>query len=461
MDSFCTVVRVLDKENVFMVGGNFNRSTSQPDTQNKTMIYNLKKENFKQSKDLQYKRWYGSLVRTGDEKLIIIGGSDWQGTDNVFPSYIPEILDLKNINSGWAVLEKASSYKLFGKDLEEEWNYPKSFLSSDGNVVGISYNKIWVMKKDEDYRVAQTGEIPLAKGGISKILENVITTQETIDEHNAHDAHRNHGISKPLTNKSMRIVTMGGAVGSTTNTVMIGKDLVYLFGGKQLGEEYTSSNKVYRLDFTNSSSPKITELANMSFPRSNANSVILPNGEIFINGGEAYNDQEFSIFTPEIYNVGLQTSRTLSDGYFKRNYHSTSLLLPNGTILVSGGDVWNSEIFYPPYLFTKNWENKTVLANRPEIINLNEEINRGELKIEIENNTNEDIEMINIISTGATTHAQASEPKFRSLKFEKINKKNFLITIPGNSNELANGTYMMFAVRSNGVPSHGKIFYLN
>ena len=33
--------------------------------------------------------------------------------------------------------------------------------------------------------------------------------------------------------------------------------------------------------------------------------------------------------------------------------------------------------------------------------------------------------MINIISTGTTTHAQASEPKVRSLKFEKINKKIF------------------------------------
>ena len=58
-------------------------------------------------------------------------------------------------------------------------------------------------------------------------------------------------------------------------------------------------------------------------------------------------------FSPEIYNVDNQTTRILSEAYFRRNYHSTSILLPNGTILVSGGDVWNAEIFYPPYLFTK------------------------------------------------------------------------------------------------------------
>ena len=51
----------------------------------------------------------------------------------------------------------------------------------------------------------------------------------------------------------------------------------------------------------------------MLFPRSNANSTILPNGEIFINGGEAYNDQEFSIFTPEIYNVKKKLEKQISN----------------------------------------------------------------------------------------------------------------------------------------------------
>ena len=137
--------------------------------------------------------------------------------------------------------------------------------------------------------------------------------------------------------------------------------------------------------------PKIEELPNMKFPRSNANSTILPYGEIFINGGEAYNDQEFSIFIPEIYNLDSQTSRTLSEAYFRRNYHSNSILLPNGTILVSAGDAWNSEIFYPPYLFTKNWVTNIVLADRPKIINFNDEVNRGKSLIEIEEVVDDDI----------------------------------------------------------------------
>ena len=417
------------------------------------MIFNVKDGTFKRSSELNFKRWYGSAVRTGDEKLIIIGGEDVITEEK---SFIPEIIDLKNIQDGWRVLNNASSEFLFGDDLYDEWNYPRSYLSSDGNIVGISYNKIWAMDKNDDYRVRQTGSIPLATGGISRDLEHINPNYTKKKDHINHN-HSNHHVSS----EKLKIVTMGAPVGSTTSTVMIGKDQVFLFGGKQYGDEYTSSNQVYKLDFSNSFSPIISELKSMSSPRSNANATILPDGKVFINGGDAYNDNEFSIFTPEIYNTKTQTFKTLSQGYFRRNYHSTSLLLPDGTILVSGGDVWNSEIFYPPYLFTKNWDDQTVLAKRPKILNLGDSINRGEINLEIDPSYPKNIEMFTIISTGATTHAQASEPKFRSLDFDKISNNSYKLKIPLNVNELANGTYMIFAITSNGVPSIGNIVYLN
>ena len=66
MDAFCSIVRVLDEDRVFIVGGNKNMDTDQPDTQNATMIYNVKDKKFQLSKTLNYKRWYGSAVITGD-----------------------------------------------------------------------------------------------------------------------------------------------------------------------------------------------------------------------------------------------------------------------------------------------------------------------------------------------------------------------------------------------------------
>ena len=52
---------------------------------------------------------------------------------------------------------------------QKEWNYPRTFLASDGNIVGISYNKIWVMDLKNNFRLTKTGEIPLVKSGISRI----------------------------------------------------------------------------------------------------------------------------------------------------------------------------------------------------------------------------------------------------------------------------------------------------
>ena len=64
---------------------------------------------------------------------------------------------------------------------------------------------------------------------------------------------------------------------------------------------------------------KIKELKSMSFARSNANTTIMPDGSIFINGGHSYSDLEFSVFTPEIYNPNTQITKELAKSYFRRN----------------------------------------------------------------------------------------------------------------------------------------------
>ena len=160
----------------------------------------------------------------------------------------------------------------------------------------------------------------------------------------------------------------------------------------------------------------------MPYARSKGNATILATGQIFLNGGYALNDLEFSNFTPEIYDPKNQTSVELSNSYFRRNYHSTSLLLPDGTILTAGGDVWNAEIFYPPYLFTKDWDDQTILASRPKILDLDQKINRGRLIINT--SSSENINKVTLISTGSATHAQGSESKFTTLQFSSMKMKN-------------------------------------
>jgi len=437
MDAFCSVVRVLDNNRVFILGGNKNQDTNLPDTQNQTMIYDVLNKKFSLSNNLNFKRWYASVVITGDEKMFIFGGED---VTNEKLSTIPEMIDLKNIDQGWQVLEQADSNDLFGNKDADEWNYPRTFLSSDGNIVGISYNKTWVMDVNNNYRVMKTGEIPLVKSGISKVLEH---SNPNFDDHKK---------------DNLKLLTIGSAVGSTNSVVMIEKDKILVFGGRQQGEEYSPSNKVFLIDFSDSFKPQIKELKSMNFARSNGNATIMPDGNIFLNGGHSYTDLEFSVFTPEIYNPNTQTTKEMSNSYFRRNYHASSLLLPDGRILTAGGDVWNAEIFYPPYLFAKNINDKTVLAKRPQIVNLDKDIKRGE-KVEIE--VNGEISKVSLISTGSTTHAQGSESKFRNINFTKVSNDKIEIKLDNNSNNLQNGTYLLFVLNSKGTPSEGKIVFIN
>ena len=437
MDAFCSVVRVLDDNRVFILGGNKDKTTKLPDTQNQSMIYDVKNKKFSLSKNLNFKRWYGSVVITGDEKMFIFGGIDLV---TGIPSTVPEMIDLKNIDQGWRVLDQSESNDLFGNKDSDEWNYPRTFLSSDGNIVGISYNKTWVMDLDNDNRVSKTGEIPLAKSGIPKVLEPVNPKSD-------HDHDK----------QNLKLLTIGSPVGSQNSVVMFEKDKVLVLGGKQVGEEYSSSNKVFLIDFSNSFKPKIKELKSMNFARADGDATILPDGNIFINGGQSYNEQ-YSVFTPEIYNPITQTTRNMSKSYFRRNYHSTSLLLPDGRILTAGGDVWNAEIFYPPYLFAKDKNNKTVLAKRPEITSLEKNIKRDQnINISVKG----EVSKVSLVSAGSTTHAQGSESKFRDIDFTKLSNDKIQIKLDNNSNNLQNGTYLLFVLNSKGTPSEGKIVFIN
>ena len=150
----------------------------------------------------------------------------------------------------------------------------------------------------------------------------------------------------------------------------------------------------------------------------------------------------------------------MSKSNIRRNYHSTSLLLPDGRIFVGGGDVWNAQFFYPPYLFSKDSKGKINLAKRPKIKKLEKIItNRNNQIMLVDDST--DIEKISLISTGSTTHAQASELKYLSLDFKKINKNEIEFNIPQNKNTLSDGTYLIFIITNAGVPSKGKITYIN
>ncbi len=448
-DAFCSVVRVFDNENVFILGGNVEPKHGAPDTQNATTFYNIKTQKFTKGRNLNYDRWYGSIVRTAENHFIMVGGAKIKHDEVLTQdriSHTPEILtENEDGTLSWKILKEGESLELLGNMENDEWSYPKFFLSSDGNPFGISYNKLWVMDKKNNYKISKVGEIKLVKGAIAQ----KIIHQNPNDENDY---------------KEINTLTIGAPVGEKASAVMIAKDKILFIGGQQKGEGYAASNEAIIIDISNSFNPKIEKKESMHYPRANADATILPTGDVFVNGGTAiyqgaYDDTYFSNFTPEIYKTNDDIWEKMSKTNFKRNYHSTSLLLPDGRVFVAGGDVWNAQLFYPPYLFSKNTKGKTILAKRPKIKKLEKIITNRNNQIMLVDDSTE-IEKISLISTGSTTHAQASELKYLSLDFTKINKNEIKFSIPQNKNILSDGTYLVFIITNAGIPSEGKITYI-
>ena len=450
VDAFCSIVKVIDDEKIMILGGNIYPNKKAPDFQKNVTIFDQKNQKFLNSFKLLYHRWYGSVVTMGDGRMVMLGGEDVSlKAKNNGISHIPEIILNDNNKYYSKELINSASNKFFGNENQDEsWFYPRSYLLSDGSIGGISYNKIWKMNIDKNNfsSVKQVGEIKLVNS------PGIISFEEV----------------NPNIKENQKIYTgnIGANVGRGNSTVMIEKDKILVIGGLEIN--HVSSNKVSLIDFNNSDKVNVVDLKSMHYPRYNLDATILPNGNVFVNGGhslrihkeeEFTSDKTMSVLTPEIFNYKQNIWKKMSPSPYRRNYHSTTLLLPDGSLLVGGGDVWNAEIYYPPYLFEKTWDGKVIWAKKPKIKISKKKISRNQvLKINTENPLN--IKSINLISSGSVTHAQGVEPKFKILDYKVNDKNELIVSFPNNKNEIQNGIYMLFAVNDKGTPSQAEMIYL-
>ena len=177
LDAFCSIARLYDLDTLFILGGNQyaydanSPYTTSPDATKRTVFYDIKTKKFEAGKNLNHARWYGSVVRWNDELVIFGGIHNYKGTYSV----IPEIM--KKDDKGefyWKELPLGESVELFGDlDGETSWSYPKTYLAPDGNIFGISYNKLWSFNPDSGKPITRTGIIPLEKGMKIKNIEEI------------------------------------------------------------------------------------------------------------------------------------------------------------------------------------------------------------------------------------------------------------------------------------------------
>jgi galactose oxidase len=78
----------------------------------------------------------------------------------------------------------------------------------------------------------------------------------------------------------------------------------------------------------------------MSYAREFANAVVLPNGQVFIVGGQSHGvvfSDSYAQLTPEIWDPVMNQFTRVLPHSTPRNCHSFALLLLNETMLSGGG----------------------------------------------------------------------------------------------------------------------------
>jgi hypothetical protein len=200
----------------------------------------------------------------------------------------------------------------------------------------------------------------------------------------------------------------------------------------------------------------------LTLPRINASAVILPDATVLVVGG--HNGFKFDAHTPsnraEIYDPIQNTFTPVATMTDERQYHSAALLLPDGRVMVAGGqlssgaDVLTMEFYEPPYFFNPD----DSVAARPTISNVtrddgpsNQIAYGGQFTIETPNAA--DIRRVALMRPGVITHHTDTEQRYVALEFTRVPGTNRLrVAIPTDPSVAPPGYHMLWIVDANNRP---------
>jgi len=192
------------------------------------------------------------------------------------------------------------------------------------------------------------------------------------------------------------------------------------------------------------------------------NSVVLPNGKVFVVGGQKHPvpfTDSTSVLTPELWDPATQAFTTLPAHVVPRNYHSIALLLLDGRVFVGGGGLCgntcgtnheDAEIYSPSYLFTSGG----ALASRPVINSVSASSVTVGATITVV--TNSAISSWSLVRFGSVTHSVNTDQRRIPLTPTSTSGFTYTLAIPSDSGIALPGYWMLFAFNSAGVPSVAK-----
>jgi len=395
-DMFCPGVSILPNGEVIVTGGIGNTDTS---------IYSPVTNTWRAGPEMNIGRGYQGQTTLSDGEVFTLGGS-WSGGR--------------------------------GGKLGEVWSPSANWRE----LTGVPANPIYTEDAQGVYRADNHGWFIATSGG------RVFQAGPSKEMH-------------WITTTGAGTITAAGPRGSSSdemngNAVLYAVHKILTVGGAPDYQESDATNVANIVNITGNN-PTVAPTAAMTYSRSFANSVVLPNGQVFTVGGESYAvpfSDETSDLYPELWNPATGKWKVMAEEAEPRNYHSVAVLLPDGTVFSGGGGLCgecatnhpDGQIFYPPYLFNTNG----TLRTRPTISSAPAAALTGQT---ISVSTGAPVSSFDLLRYGESTHSVDNDQRRVPLKIVSSSGDTYQLAIPSDPGITLPGPYMLFAMAANGTPS--------
>lgn len=245
----------------------------------------------------------------------------------------------------------------------------------------------------------------------------------------------------PQNNYSAKVIIMGGDNPATNSTELI--DL------SPAGAKISPACPSY--------APCWVRGPSMAQKRVEMEATILPDGKVLVDAGSAQDeDATTASLRAEIYDPVSNSFSSAGSNAFPRLYHNIQLLLPDGTVLLAGGNpdqgVFENhiEIYQPPYLFNADGSpapRPKAAANPPSSITYGQ-------SFALSTPDASTIASVVLMKAGSMTHSFDMDQRYVGLPFTMGQASGSLsVTGPPNSNLAPSGYYMLFLINKAGTPS--------
>jgi galactose oxidase len=196
----------------------------------------------------------------------------------------------------------------------------------------------------------------------------------------------------------------------------------------------------------------------MTFARIFHNSVVLPDGKVFVFGGQSigapFQDSNIQL-TPEMWDPTTNQFTQLVPNSTPRVYHSFALLLRDATVLSGGGGLcdtcstnhFDAQVYTPQYLLNADGSK----ATRPVINSVSSNIVVPGNTITV--NTNSPVTAMSLVRYGSATHTVNTDQRRIPLGLTSAGSNSYRVTIPNDYGIALPGFWMLFAIDAAGHPS--------